>query len=204
MELDGSIDWDDLHPATKSLLSRRRFLAQGGRASLVLFGAFNLVLTACGGDDGDGAATTTAAAGGTASTAAGATTTAAATATTAAGTKTLYERLGGNAAISAVMTDFVDEQVVPDKRINAFFAGTDLTRLKQLLTEFAANATGGAEKYTGRDMKSSHAGLGITMADFNALVEDLSKSLDVFKVPAREKGELLAALAALSKDIVTA
>jgi hemoglobin len=201
MELDGSIDWDDLHPATKSLLSRRRFLAQGGKASLVLFGAFNLVLTACGGDDGDGASTTTGAAGATASTA---TTIAAATATTAAGTKTLYERLGGNAAISAVMTDFVDEQVVPDKRINAFFAGTDLTRLKQLLTEFAGNATGGPEKYTGRDMKSSHAGLGITMADFNALVEDLSKSLDVFKVPAREKGELLAALAPLSKDIVTA
>jgi hemoglobin len=51
-------------------------------------------------------------------------------------------------------------------------------------------------------MKSTHAGLGISMADFNALVEDLSKSLDVFMVPAQEKGELLAALAPLSSDIV--
>ena len=116
----------------------------------------------------------------------------------------LYTRLGGNAAISAVIADFVDKQVVPDTRINSFFANTDLTRLKKLLTEFTDNATGGPEAYTGRDMKTTHAGLKITVADFNALVEDLSKSLDVFKVPAKEKGELLGALAPLQSDIVTA
>lgn len=183
VEMDGSIAWDELHPETKKLLSRRRMLQHGGAASLALFGAFGMVVAACG-DSGSATPATTKPAGGA--------------------TKSLYDRLGGNAAITAVIADFVDKQVVPDARINKFFAGSDLTRLKKLLVEFTANATGGPEKYTGRDMKSSHAGLKITVADFNALVEDLAKSLDVFKVPATEKSELLAALAPLSKDIVTA
>ena len=63
---------------------------------------------------------------------------------------------------------------------------------------------GGPEKYTGRDMKTTHAGLKITMADFKALVDDLVKSLDQFKVPQKEKDELLAILGPLNKDIVTA
>ncbi len=190
VEMDGTISWDELHPATKELLSRRRLLADGGKASLVLFGAFSLAVAACG-DSKATATTTTAKA-------------AAASGSGTGATKSLYERLGGGAAITAVMGDFVDNQVAKDARINKQFANTDLTRLKKLLAEFADNATGGPEKYTGRDMKTTHAGLKITMADFNALVEDLSKSLDVFKVPAQEKSDLLSALAPLSKDIVTA
>jgi hemoglobin len=187
-ELDGSIEWDDLHPATQKLLSRRRFIARGA-TGVALFGSLPVILAACGSSDGDDSTA--------------ATTTTVATTTTAAG-PSLYTRLGGNDAISAVIADFVDKQVVPDDRINGFFANTDLTRLKVLLTEFTDNATGGPEKYTGRDMKTTHAGLKITVADFNALVEDLSKSLDVFKVPAKEKDELLSALAPLQTDIVTA
>ena len=185
-ELDGSIEWDDLHPETKKLLSRRRFIAGGGKA-VVLLGSMTVFVGACSSDDKKTAATTTTAA------AAG-----------SAAADSLYSRLGGNAAISAVITDFVDNQVVPDARINTFFANTDLKRLKVLLTEFTDHATGGPEPYTGRDMKATHAGLKIKVADFNALVEDLSKSLDVFKVPAKEKSELLGALAPLQSDIVTA
>ncbi len=181
--LDGSIEWDDLHIETKKVLSRR------GLMKVSLFGAFTLVVAACGDDKNDSAPTTTATP---------------ATPTTGAGTKSLYERLGGNPAITAVIADFVDNQVVPDARINGFFGTTDLTRLKVLLVEFTANATGGPEKYTGRDMKTTHAGLKITVADFNALVEDLAKSLTVFKVPAQEQGELVAALAPLQPDIVEA
>ena len=186
VELDGSIEWKDLHPETKKLLSRRNFMGNTGKASIVLFGAFTLGIAACG-DDGEKKAVPAKAASGASGTA-----------------KSLYERLGGGAAITAVIADFVDKQVVPDTRINKQFANTNLVNLKKLLTEFTANAAGGPEKYTGRDMKTSHAGLKITMADFNALVEDLSKSLDVFKVPAQEKTDLLGALAPLSKDIVTA
>ena len=63
-------------------------------------------------------------------------------------------------------------------------------------------ATGGPCKYTSKDMKTAHKGMGITDADFNALVEDLSGALDKFKVGAKEKGDLLAALGPLQKDIV--
>ncbi len=191
-ELDGSITWDELHPLTKGALSRRRFLGASGKASVLLFGAFSVVLAACGDDDDDSTAGTTAAP--------------AATDTTAgAGTElALYDRLGGNPAITAVIGDFVDNQVVPDERINSFFANTDLDRLKVLLIEQVGQATGGPEVYTGRDMKTTHAGLGITVAHFNALVEDLAASLTVFEVPAAEQNELVAALAPLQADIVTA
>jgi hemoglobin len=51
-------------------------------------------------------------------------------------------------------------------------------------------------------MKSAHRGMNVTDAQFNALVEDLVKTLDKFKVPAKEKGELLAILGPLKPDIV--
>jgi hemoglobin len=119
----------------------------------------------------------------------------------AASAKSLYERLGGGAALQAVVGDFVDN-VAADQRINHFFQDTDLPKLKTNLTNLIGQATGGPEKYTGRDMKSTHQGMGIADADFNSLVEDLTKSLDKFKVGATEKGELLALLAGMKGDIV--
>ena len=115
---------------------------------------------------------------------------------------TLYERLGGQNAIVAVVDDFV-ANVAADARINAQFANTSIPRLKTLLVEQICAGTGGPCKYTGRDMKAAHAHLAITDADFGALVEDLVKTLDKFKVPAKEKGELLGILGPMKSDIVT-
>lgn len=115
--------------------------------------------------------------------------------------KKLYDRLGGKPAIEAVVNDFVGN-IAGDARINGFFANTNVPRLKTLLVEQVCAATGGPCTYTGRDMKSAHLGMGVTQAHFNALVEDLAKSLDKFNVPAREKNELLGALATLKNDIV--
>lgn len=115
--------------------------------------------------------------------------------------KSLYERLGGQPAIVAVVDDFV-ANVAADTRINARFANADIPRLKRLLVEQICAGTGGPCKYTGRDMKSSHRGMNITEADFNALVEDLVRTLDKFNVPAKEKGELLAILGPMKPDIV--
>jgi hemoglobin len=115
--------------------------------------------------------------------------------------KSLYDRLGGQPAITAVVDDFVGN-VAGDGRINGFFARTDIPRLKRLLVEQICQATGGPCKYSGRDMVTTHKGMNITDAQFNALVEDLVKSLDKFKVPDKEKGELLGALAALKPQIV--
>lgn len=115
----------------------------------------------------------------------------------------LYDRLGGRPAITAVVDAFV-ANVAADTRINRFFANTDIPTLKMHLVNQIGEATGGPEKYTGRDMKTAHAGLMITKADFDALVEDLVKALDQFKVPEQEKNELLGLLGPMEKDIVTA
>ena len=115
--------------------------------------------------------------------------------------KSLYDRLGGKTAITAVVDQFV-ANVAADTRINGRFAATDIPKLKRYLVDQLCMATGGPCTYTGRDMKTTHAGMGIANADFGALVEDLVAALDRFKVPAREKSELLALLGPMKTDIV--
>src|SRR5690349_19001114 len=114
----------------------------------------------------------------------------------------LYERLGGKPAITAVVDDFVGN-VAADDRINGFFAKTDIAHLKQLLVEQICAGSGGPCTYTGRDMRTAHAGMGVGDTHFNALVEDLVKTLDRFKVPQREKQELLSVLGPMKTDIVS-
>jgi hemoglobin len=113
----------------------------------------------------------------------------------------LYQRLGGYKAIVAVVDDFVGN-VAADRRINRFFASSNIPRLKQNLVDQICAAAGGNCIYTGRDMKSAHAGMGVRSRDFNALVGDLTKTLRKFKVPAKEQGQLLAVLGPMKKDIV--
>lgn len=123
------------------------------------------------------------------------------TATPAMAEKPLYERLGGKPAITALVDDFVG-RVAADSRINGTFANADIPRLKMLLVEQICQASGGPCTYTGRSMKATHAGMGVSNADFDALVGDLSATLSKFKVPEREKNELLGALGPMKRDIV--
>ena len=120
----------------------------------------------------------------------------------AAEQKSLYDRLGGKDAIVAVVDDFVGN-VAADKRINSFFAKTDIAHFKMELVDQLCAATGGPCTYTGRDMKTTHAGMGVKSRHFNALVQDLGKSLNKFKVPKKEQKELVGILAPLKSDIVT-
>jgi len=113
----------------------------------------------------------------------------------------LYERLGGKVAITAVVDDFIGN-VAGDARINKRFAKTDIPRLKAMLVDQICAGTGGPCKYTGRDMATAHEGMNIRNEEFDALVEDLVKSLDKFKVPARERGELLGVLGPMKGAIV--
>lgn len=116
-------------------------------------------------------------------------------------TKSLYERLGGQPAIEAVVNDFAG-RVLADSRINKKFARSNAPRLVKNLTDFVCSATGGPCKYTGKSMKASHKNMAVTTGEFNALVEDLVATLNKFNVPDKERGELLAALGPLAKDIV--
>ena len=113
----------------------------------------------------------------------------------------LYSRLGGKPAIEAVIEDFL-HNVALDSRINARFAMTDIGDLQHKLVDQVCEATGGPCHYTGRSMAASHKHMGVTQAEFTALVEDLVKTLDTLKVLAREKNELLGALESMQPDIV--
>ena len=118
--------------------------------------------------------------------------------------KTLYQRVGGYDALAAVVDDFIG-RLVADKRFEKFFVGhseDSLKRIRQhILDQFCA-ATGGPCIYHGRDMKTSHKGLGITEADWDAAAKHLSATLDKFKVPEKEKNEILTFVTSLKKDIV--
>src|SRR5689334_10469809 len=118
--------------------------------------------------------------------------------------KSLYQRLGGYDALAAVVDDFI-VRLVTDKQFEKFFVGhadDSKKRIRQhILDQFCA-ATGGPCVYLGREMKASHAGLGITNADWDAAAKHLADSLDKFKVPEKEKGEILAFVSGLKKDIV--
>ena len=117
---------------------------------------------------------------------------------------TLYKRLGGREGIALVVGDFV-ANMAADSRVNARFKdmkGPEIEKLKSYLSDQICDATGGPCSYLGRDMKTTHKGMKITEAEWNATVENLGKALDKNKVGAKEKQELVGALAPMKGDIV--
>jgi hemoglobin len=114
---------------------------------------------------------------------------------------TLFERLGGLDAITAVVDSFVG-RCAADPRINAKFVRTDIPRLKKMLIDQVCEAAGGPCTYTGRSMRETHDGMGVTAGEFDALVEDLVATLDGFNVPEAEKQELLGVLGPMRGEIV--
>ena len=128
-------------------------------------------------------------------------TTAASDAVDTMASKSLYDRLGGKSAITAVVDTFV-ARVAADTRINKKFARSNIPRVKAMLVDQICTQTGGPCTYTGRSMKEAHRNMGVTEGEFNALVEDLVASLNQFSVPKREQDELLAALGTMKGDIV--
>ena len=118
--------------------------------------------------------------------------------------KSLYERLGGYEAISAVANDFAEKLFI-DPEVGSFFKGMGTDTRKSFIQKninLLCNVTGGPCKVISRDAKTVHAGLGITEAEFNIVENHLVDTLDKFKVPAKEKQEVLAIIATLKPDIV--
>ena len=117
---------------------------------------------------------------------------------------TLYKRLGGYDALAAVTDDFL-ARLAGDPGFARFFAGhsaDSIKRIRQNIVDQLCFATGGPCVYTGRDMKTSHAGLGVTEKDWDTSVKFLVATLDKFNVPAKEKDEVLTTVSSLKKDIV--
>jgi len=126
------------------------------------------------------------------------------------GVKTLYERLGGEPAIRAVVDDLV-ARLSADPKVNVTRKGTprewnptpeNVAKLKKGLVDFVGMATGGPQKYTGKSMKDVHAGMQITKAEFDAAANNLKASLDKLKVPAKEQDELMRIVGSTASDII--
>ena len=121
----------------------------------------------------------------------------------------LYERLGGLAPISVVVSDFIDA-LVPDAVLNQNPA-IDAARqrvppayLKYHVTALVCQATGGPCAYHGRSMKESHTHLNITEAEWDRMVTVFKQVLAKHQVPQTEQGELLAIVGSTKADIVMA
>ena len=122
-------------------------------------------------------------------------------------TPNLYERLGGVYSIATVMDDLVD-RIMIDARLNANPRVDEAHHrvppagFKYLLTEMVCGATGGPQKYTGRSMRDSHKDLKITVAEWEAFLDDLQQTLDKFAVPQAEQAEIKAIVDSTRADIV--
>jgi hemoglobin len=120
--------------------------------------------------------------------------------------RSLYQRLGGYDAISAVADDLLP-RLQSDARLARFWQhrGADgVSREKQLLVDFLCSSAGGPLFYTGRDMKTSHRGMRISADDWSAFLGHLNATLDAFEVPAAERAQVVAFIQSTRPDIVEA
>ncbi len=108
----------------------------------------------------------------------------------------------GREGIGRIVDDLV-ERAVADPRISDIFQNQDLVRLRRTLKEQLCFLLAGGCAYSGRDMASAHANMGIRRSDFNALVEDLQHAMDKEGVPFRAQNRLLAKLAPMERTTVT-
>lgn len=125
--------------------------------------------------------------------------------------KSLYDRLGGAPAITLVVDKFIGNVAANPKMVRTFQplldevkAGkmTRVTALRNNLIDQIGQASGGPEKYKGKDMVTAHKGMKITEDEFNSLVGNLVSALNEYKVPSTEQGELLSVLGGLKGSIV--
>ena len=124
--------------------------------------------------------------------------------TKATPTVSLYTRLGGYDAIAAVTDDFLG-RAIPDPKIAPFFKGLepkDLQRVRQHVVDQLCNATGGPCFYPGKDMKTAHAEMEINNDIWNAFTGHLNETMVKFKVPERERNELVVIVGSLRGSIV--
>jgi len=108
-------------------------------------------------------------------------------------TKTLYERLGGYDAIAAVVDDLLP-RLENDAQLGRFWANRSndgIAREKQLLVDYLCTSAGGPMLYTGRDMPTSHKGMGISSTDWDIFIGHLKATLANFQVPQQEQDDVL-------------
>jgi hemoglobin len=115
--------------------------------------------------------------------------------------KSLYQKLGGKAAIDAAVEAFY-VKVLADARVKDFFENINMTRQRRKQKEFLSAALGGPLPWTGRDMRTAHADLGIKEEHFNAIAENLTATLKDLKVPDELIAQVMAIVATTKDDVL--
>jgi hemoglobin len=113
----------------------------------------------------------------------------------------LYERIGGRSGIRAIVGEAISN-LAADRRINIFFANSDIVVLRKHLEDWLCAASGGPCRYTGKTMRATHLGMGVGGEDFEAFVEAFAKAADQLGVKGRDKVELVLAVRRPRADIV--
>jgi hemoglobin len=114
--------------------------------------------------------------------------------------KSLYHRLGGKSAVEAAVDKFY-VKVLADKRINHFFEDINMTTQHRRQKAFLSAAFGSPVAWKGKDMRRAHEDMTLTEVHFNAVAENLQKTLEEMKVPQPLIGEVMT-IAASTKDAV--
>ncbi|KYH27112.1 bacterial-like globin [Halalkalicoccus paucihalophilus] len=117
--------------------------------------------------------------------------------------QTLYERLGGEESIEAVVDRFYG-YVMDDDLVNGYFEDTDMQKQIAHQTQFISSVTGGPVEYSGEDMYAAHEGMGISEEEFNAIAKHLNTALKEFDVPESDREDVLDEIASYEDDIVGA
>ncbi|HHY74359.1 MAG TPA: group 1 truncated hemoglobin [Bacillus bacterium] len=116
--------------------------------------------------------------------------------------QTLYEKIGGEAAIGKVVDYFYNELVLKDDTVNHFFENTDMDMQREHQTKFISFALGGPNQYSGQSMSKAHEGMNLQPEHFNAIVTHLHDALAHFGVEEEDIDQALSKVAALRDDIL--
>ena len=114
----------------------------------------------------------------------------------------MFKAFHSQAGVDRVVETFVDRNVA-DPRIADIFAGQDLDNLRARLKEHFCYLLGGGCIYTGKDMKTAHKDMGVQIANFNAVVENLQFAMEKEGVAFRDQNRFLAKLAPMKRVVVT-
>lgn len=116
--------------------------------------------------------------------------------------KGVFDDFGGKPGLVLLMNDFMDN-LVADPRTKPYFENADRKHIKSELVDQFCVILDGPCTYTGKDMKASHAKLGLDRANFDALVEDLQVAMNKHNIPFRSQNKLLAKLAPMHREVET-
>lgn len=116
--------------------------------------------------------------------------------------QTLYDKLGGDVGVTAIVSGTLD-YTLKDDRIAHTFENSNVPRVEKLIVEQICELADGPCTYSGQTMERSHRGLALTSLHFNALVENMQKAMTDNDIDYRTQNQLLALLAPMHRDVVT-